>query len=324
MSVATAANVAAPAGATRPSRCNAGPVRKEHTVTRQFRPSRSLPVTLAIAAAAGLCAPVGVASAQDGASAPVARQANPRRETLMRLSRPVTIAFEDQRLEDVMAFLESFTGAPFETLWLDNVNATGFDPDMEVNLKFNDVSALDVVERILVRAGEDAGDPESFAWQLSADGTFEVGPKDRLNQRKRLVMYDINDLIIEIPDYSDAPEFDLQSVLQASQGGGGGGGQSPFTGQTQDRDITPKQDRADEIMLIITTLVEPDEWVANGGDGASIRYFQNHLVVRAPDYVHRQIDGYPFWPRNLTRATYSEGRRNMDILPDPAARRRGP
>ncbi len=287
------------------------------------RPSRSIPLAIALVAAAGVCLPASIAAAQSAQQG--ARQANPKRDTLMRLSRNITIDLEAQRLEDVMAFVESYTGAPMDALWLDDINATGLDPDMEVSMKATEVAVIDLIERLLVRAGEDAGDPASFTWQLGEDGSFALGPKDRLNQRKRLVMYDINDLIIEIPDYADAPEFDLQSVLQASQGGGGGGGGgSPFSGQTTDREVTPKEDRANDIIAIITTLVEPDEWVDNGGDGASIRYFQNHLVVRAPDYVHRQLDGYPFWPRNLTRASYTEGRRNMDILPDPAMRKQGP
>lgn len=283
---------------------------------------RSITLAIALSAMAGLALPTGAAVAQDAAAA--TRTASPKRDTLMRLSRDITIDFESQRLADVVAFLESYTGAPFDALWLDDVSSTGLDPDMEVTLKANNIAVIDLVERLLGKASEDAGEPDSFTWQLAEDGSFEIGPKERLNQRKRLVIYDINDLIIEIPDYADAPEFDLQSVLQNSTGGGGGGGQSPFSGQTQDRDVTPKEDRANEIIALMTALVEPDEWVDNGGDGASVRYFQNHLVVRAPDYVHRQLDGYPFWPRNLTRATYSDGKRNMDILPDPSVRKQGP
>ncbi len=41
--------------------------------------------------------------------------------------------------------------------------------------------------------------------------------------------HDIRDLLIEIPDYRDAPDIDLQNVLQNTSGGGG---QSPFDGDT--------------------------------------------------------------------------------------------
>ncbi len=243
---------------------------------------------------------------------------NPKRETLVRLSKPMTINLEQQRLEDVIQFVADFSGANLDALWLDDNNSSGMDPDLEVTIKIQDGTVLELLERLLDKSADDAGFPESFTWQLTSSGAFEMGPKERLNRRKTTVMYDIHDLIIEIPDYDEAPEFDLQSVLQA--GTGGGGGQSPFSGQTTDRERTDKQDLADEIILLVTTLIEPDEWVANGGDGASVTHYQEHLIVRAPDYIHRQLNGYSFWPRNLTRAGYTDGRRRVDVLPDPAAR----
>ncbi len=244
---------------------------------------------------------------------------NPKRETLMRLSKPMTIDLEQQRLEDVIQFISDFSGASLDALWIDDNNATGMDPDLEITIKIQEGTVLDLIERVLDKSADDAGDPESFTWQLTSNGAFQMGPKDRLNRSKTTVIYDIHDLIIEIPDYDDAPNFNLQSVLQASRGGGGGG-QSPFTGQSADRDYTDKADLGGNIIVLITTLVEPDEWVTNGGDGASVSYFQENLIVRAPDYIHRQLSGYSFWPRNLTQAGYTDGRRHVDVLPDPAAR----
>lgn len=282
----------------------------------------SAPALAILAAGLALPATTSTALAQyDQSSRKVV--VNPKRETLVRLSKPMTINLEQQRLEDVIQFAADFSGAAIDALWLDDNNATGMDPDLEVTVKIQEGTVLDLLERVLDKSADDAGDPESFTWQLTGNGAFEMGPKDRLNRRKTTVMYDIHDLIIEIPDYADAPEFDLQSVLQAGQGGGGGG-QSPFSGQTQDRERADKNQLANDIITMVTTLVEPDEWVANGGDGASVNVFQEHLIVRAPDYIHRQLNGYSFWPRNLTRAAYTDGRRRVDVLPDPAARRQGP
>ena len=41
-------------------------------------------------------------------------------------------------------------------------------------------------------------------------------------------------------------------------------------------------------------IVEPDGWADNGGEWGTIRYYQGTLIVRAPDFMHRQIGGYPF------------------------------
>ena len=46
-----------------------------------------------------------------------------------------------------------------------------------------------------------------------------------------------------------------------------------------------------------TSTVEPDAWEDAGGSAASVRYYQGVLMVRAPDYIHRQIGGYPFAAR---------------------------
>ncbi|MFI4896971.1 MAG: hypothetical protein ACIARR_04015 [Phycisphaerales bacterium JB059] len=269
---------------------------------------------------AGLALPAAPAAAQyDQSQRKVV--VNPKRETLVRLSQPMTINLEQQRLEDVIQFAADFSGANIEPLWIDDNNSSGHDPDLEITVKIQQGTVLDLLERVLSRSADDAGFPESFTWQLTPNGAFEMGPKDRLNRRKTTVIYDIRDLIFEIPDYDEAPEFDLQSVLQAGQGGGG---QSPFSGQTQDRERADKRELGEEVITMITTLVEPDEWATNGGDGASVTYYQENLIVRAPDYIHRQLNGYSFWPRNLTRATYANGQRRVDVLPDPGARRKAP
>ena len=75
-------------------------------------------------------------------------------------------------------------------------------------------------------------------------------------------------------------------------------------------------------MDIIRDSVEPDGWVNAGGDWASMRYYVGTLIVRAPDYIHRQIGGYPFAVRPIGRApaagerrylTFSGGLSNVEV-----------
>jgi hypothetical protein len=54
-------------------------------------------------------------------------------------------------------------------------------------------------------------------------------------------------------------------------------------------------------MRLITQLVEQEEWVDNGGEGGTIRYYNGNLLVNAPDYMHRQINGYSYWPSYTAR-----------------------
>jgi hypothetical protein len=69
-------------------------------------------------------------------------------------------------------------------------------------------------------------------------------------------------------------------------------------------------------MQIITQLVEPDQWVDNGGSGGTIRYYNGTLIVNAPDYMHRGIDGYPYWPSNATTSSVANGRRYVSLTTD--------
>ena len=57
---------------------------------------------------------------------------------------------------------------------------------------------------------------------------------------------------------------------------------------------------------IILETIEPDSWLDNGGDSASIRYYEGVLIIRAPDFIQRQIGGYPFAPNR--RASSSRPR----------------
>ena len=134
----------------------------------------------------------------------------------------------------------------------------------------------------------------------------------------RLEIYDINDLLLDVPDYTDVPRIDLQQALQSNQGGGGGG-QSPFREQgQQDRNarLKDRQAKADELTQLITSIVEPDQWVDNGGSGGSIRLYQGTLIVNAPDYMHRGINGYKYWPSQSTQSSMVQGRRYVSLTSD--------
>ena len=84
---------------------------------------------MALALAAGL---VGIsaftAQGQQAAPTQVVPVAAPssgdaRRDTMVRMMKPIAIEFKDQRLEEVMTFITSLTGADMEVLWMDDRSA---------------------------------------------------------------------------------------------------------------------------------------------------------------------------------------------------------
>lgn len=277
-------------------------------------PTRTLrtPLGIALGAVLGLVLPAGLAAAQGRAA--VRRAPDPRLETLVRLSEPITIDRLDNRVADVMDMIAERTGADLDVMYLDDRHDEGFEPGWTVTMTVGKLSALELIERIVTRANSELDPITAFEWQLTEQGTMQVGPKARLNGTRRTVVYDIHDLLFEIPSFDNAPEFDLSSALQSGSSGGSTG--SPFTSTGgQDPDRKSKDERAEELIELIQATIEPDQWEALGGTAARLSYIPEQLIVTAPDYIHRKIAGYRFWPRRLQVARLSEGRREMDILP---------
>jgi hypothetical protein len=279
--------------------------------------------------AARLAAVAGVVVLTSGAAAQMNRtaadllagdetkaiEATSHRSTLGKMFRKITTEFNENKLEDVVKFLEDFTGATLEPHWAVD-GADGLNPEQLITLKVRNMPALTVLERVLAKASTDLVSGGA-TWQMTQYGTLEIGPKSVLNRSKRVELYDIHDLLIELPRYDQVPQIDLQSLLQQSQGGGGGGGQSPFTNDQDDQENENRislQEKGEEVMRLLTQLVEPEEWVDGGGEGGTIRYYNGNLLVNAPDYMHRQIAGYSYWPSHTARVV--RGQRYVSLNMD--------
>jgi hypothetical protein len=225
----------------------------------------------------------------------VASSGIPQRDTLAKLMRPIVVEFKDQRLEDVFAFIGSTTGADLAVFWADD-SGEGLNKDMLITLKSRGRSGLDIIEAVIKKidmSGEITGGSQ---WQMADSGEIEIGPKARLNATTRLELYPIKDLLTDVPDFVDAPSFDLNSVLSGANGGGGG--QSPFQSQGSTSALTTTSDieKADQLIAIVVKSIESEQWEQNAGTGATIQYYQGSLMVKGPDYIHRQLGGYPYWP----------------------------
>lgn len=214
-------------------------------------------------------------------------------------NRRVLTALETQRipvdfdnpLGDVIGFLETVTGQNFDVDWA-SLNLLSIDEQTPVQLRLNNVPINTVLDRIV----EKISDPFSPAGWAVHDGIIQIASEEVLRRNTALVIYDIRDLLIEVPDYEDAPTIDLQNVLQSAGGGGGGGGggRSPFSGNlnnTNDNQDRDRQDRIDQIVDIIQNNVDFDGWQDNGGDTGFIQELSGALIIRNTPKNHRQISG---------------------------------
>jgi hypothetical protein len=250
---------------------------------------------------------------------------DPRREALDRLAKRVNVDLNEARLEDVVQFLATIGSLEFDPAWEDESGREGLDKDAMVSIRASNLPILSILERILAKTGTGFG---GNAWQLTPEGLVEIGPKSRLNESATLKVYDIQDLLFEVRNYTSVPELDLDAAVQQSQGGGGGGGgQSIFEDDEEEAEDQPTQEeRARELIALIIETIEPDEWADNGGDGGTIRFYRGTLLVRAPDYMHRQLGGYSFWPRSVPMRTADRAKdwretsgNTVVVAPDPDA-----
>ncbi len=208
-------------------------------------------------------------------------------------NRRVLAALESQRipvdfanpLGDVIAFLETVTGQNFDVNWT-SLELLSIDEQTPVNLQLKNVPINIVLDRLV----DKISDPLSPAGWAVQDGIVQIASDEALRRNTSLVIYDIRDLLIEIPDYQDAPDIDLQNVLQNT--GGGGGGQSPFDGaQNDDDEERDRQDRIDQIIDIIQNNVDFEGWQDNGGDTGFIQELSGSLIIRNTPKNHRAISG---------------------------------
>jgi hypothetical protein len=191
----------------------------------------------------------------------------------------------DVRLEDAIEFLRDTSGANIHVNWraLETVNITRETP---VTLRMSPLPLRKLLKYVLTEA-----DGQNLATFYADDGVIEVTTRDLADRRLITKVYPVEDLLLTIPDFTDAPNFSLQQT-QVSGGGGGGTGQSLLgnTATGEENNQVTKAARGQELVQLVMDTVQPDAWRENGGT-ASIRFFRGRLIVTAPRSVHEQIGG---------------------------------
>ena len=199
----------------------------------------------------------------------------------------IELSFTDTSLRDVFDQIQEVTRCRLKPLWMSTTQPDGLDPDMQITVPASRRPALDIIESV-IEAVSASGEPTT--WQLR-HSAFEISTKARLGARSQqiLVTYPVLDLVVEIPDYNDAPTLNLGGGTGGGGGLGGGGGGGGGGAGPGDLGGTPMEERLNELIELIITMVEPGAWNRNGGSFAELRPWRNTLVIRAPRWIHRQI-----------------------------------
>lgn len=211
----------------------------------------------------------------------------------------LSVNFDQTPARDAFDYLKTALGINLMVRYLDDEVGHGIDPATPITLEAEDVQALELLSMVL----EQCAVSQACTWQLR-NSFLEVGTKDRLstNATRELRTYPIESLLFEPAGFEAAPSLDLNELYRAQRRynaypRSGLTGSIGFGGSSTTTKSQSTQQRAQEIVQLIIDTIDPQGWEQNGGDWASIRYHDGALIVNAPDFIHRQIDGYPNVPR---------------------------
>ena len=229
----------------------------------------------------------------------------------------LSVSFDGEEANEIMRQLEDDLGVLMQVYWTTK-NLDGCERAAPIFLKLERQPALIVLERVIEQLSED----EETTWQMR-DGVLEVGLKSRFSKSSshQTTTYSIGDLLFVVRDFDNAPEMGTGGGGTGGGGGGNSGGVGFGTPGADPESLT-KQERIDRIIELITTFVEPPQWEKNGGE-CTITSFNEMLIIRAPNYVHRQIGGYPFVavrPESARKrhVKYSNGRTTVRVPGRPS------
>lgn len=230
-------------------------------------------------------------------TSPGSGQAMPRprvSDTIRLLNQRIPeVIFDGAPFEDVMNWVAEITGANVVVRW-QALTDSGIERDKPITVKVKNLRLSQVLWMIMNEAG---GSDLKLAYRASGM-LLILSTEEDLSKEMLVKVYDVGDLLLTPPRFTNATRMDpAQSMSQGGgqMGGGMGGGSNLFqSNQNQNEDQNRNQDQdadIERLVDLITNIVEPDSWVAGGGNG-QIFPFRNTLVVYNTLLVHQRIGGY--------------------------------
>ncbi|MEX0887113.1 MAG: hypothetical protein WD009_11810 [Phycisphaeraceae bacterium] len=220
------------------------------------------------------------------------------------LSQAIPVDFRNAEFADTLDHLREATDLDFVVNWA-ALQQEGIDRHARVDLRVRELRAERALEMVLDQAsGNRPIDSAAAATYTIMDGIVAISTERDLQRSTDTRVYDIRDLLVDIPNFDDAPSFDLQQVLgrrssdtaSSSWGTGGGGGGSSSSGglfrnaEPGQSDDASRGEFVEEITdLIRDTVGTQDEWMTYGGQVSSLRELNGNLIVRTTPGNHSSI-----------------------------------
>jgi len=204
------------------------------------------------------------------------------------LDKPVPVDFRGVPFEQVIERLADAHRLNVTVNWNDLATAN-VERTIPIDLSLpNEIALKKALSEVLGQAG---GGTVDLGFDV-ADGVITIATRRFLDQHTYGAVYDINDLLMEIPNFTDAPHTDLAEQMRQLRRETAIADRPWQYGD--DDDDEPEYDsdhhsRVREIVDLIQSSIAPESWRELGGSVGSIKEFNGQLVVTQNSAVHGQI-----------------------------------
>ncbi len=197
----------------------------------------------------------------------------------------VDASFTGDSLEAALNYVRDTTGVNMVVLW-GAIETAGVRRDRAITQPLKRVSAAQLLKIVLENVSSDL-EGESRLGYAVENGIVKVATRKELKNNTVENIYDIHDLLVQIPQFTDAPNFSLTSALSSSGGGGGGGGASIFGDTAAAPDAIDDNKVVEDLINRIKDHVGTrSEWDDNL---SVISSYRSQLMVKTTPENHRAL-----------------------------------
>lgn len=204
-------------------------------------------------------------------------------------SKGVGVEFADTALAEAVRWVGEMAGVNVDVDWR-SLELAGINRETPINLKLNENISLEtVLKRVLSQLGEDEYDRPAYA---VADGILTISTREQLQRNTVTHVYDLHDLLINVPNFTDAPDFDLDAILDRTSARERADrlfGETPSSTADYDRDRLSREQMVDRLRDVITAHIDPKSWDVNGGDVSSIDELNGNFIITTTVRNHKEI-----------------------------------
>jgi len=206
------------------------------------------------------------------------------------LDEPIRVDFKQEPFDRVIERLADAHQLNIIVNWRNLENA-GIDRNVPIDLKLpNEISLKKALTEVLDQAG---GGVVELGFDV-ADRAITVATQHSIDMRTYPVVYPIADLLMEVPNFTDAPITDLREATRRASRPAERADLPWRYGDDDDNEPEENPERASrvrQLIEIIQDTVAPDSWRDRGGSIGTIREINSQLVITQNSAVQRQVGG---------------------------------